>query len=286
MKLNLKLAQRLFLCAAPFVTGSVLTALPGSAATLAGSGAEFTLSNFSHNPVDTSTFTDTKTLTISSVSEPEASDGLDDAESYALIGPSVQVVATANAVSTFPVASLPELTQASNVTYSLAQGDAEGTGASYSYLGIAESTAQFVGYNFNVGAGETFSFDVAGLFGLYTSRDNVITETTSAFSNISFLLYDTSDLKNPLDFFTFSALLDNPSAEAANPVNNFLSFAGSENSNFQPEQVAFNASFGEKEQSVFGFVQGTFSRFFDKFTSLMLVGVKSNEASVSCKAVW
>lgn len=286
MKLNLKLTQRLFLCAAPLFTGSVFVALPGSAATLAGSGTAFTLSNFSHNPESISTFTDTKTLSIATISEPEANGELGEVGASEIVPPTVQVAASANALATFSVAPLPELTQASNVTYSLAQGDAEGTSVSYGYLGVAQSTAQFVAYNFNVGAGETFSFDVAGLFSLYTSRDNTITETTNAFSNISFLLYDNNDLSNPLDFFVFSAQLDSPSAKSNSPAQNFLGVATSEKLNFQPEKVAFNASFGDKEQSLFGLIQGTFSRVLNKFTSLTLIGLNSNGSSVSCQARW
>jgi hypothetical protein len=208
MKLNLKLAQRFFLCAAPLVTGSVFVALPGTAATIAGSESALNLSNFSHNPVGTSTLTRTNTLAISTITEPDGSHELAEGESAEIIPLSVQVAATANALATFPVAPVPRLTEASNITYSLAQGDAEGTGNNYSYLGVAESAAQIVGYNFNVGAGEKFSFDFVSLVSLYTSRDNVISETTNAFSNISLkltrlllrLLLETSN-KAYLDLF-------------------------------------------------------------------------------------
>lgn len=286
MKFNLKLAQRLALCTAPLVTGSLFIALPGSAATLARSEAVFSIGNFSHNPVETGTFTSTDTLAISAVAEPNASGESHNAGSSEIIPSKAIVAATADAIASFPVAPLPEMTGASNLTFSQASGDGEGNTASYSYLGVAQSSAQFVGYNFNIGAGETFSFDFASAFNLYTSRDHVANEATNAFTNLTFALFDTTDLENPLDFLAFSGQLDSPATDSGSVAFNFLGYSSNGYSNIEPNEVAFNTSFGDKEKSAFGFVQGTFSRVFHKLTSVVLVAFQNNGAAVSCDARW
>ncbi len=275
MKLSLKFVQRFLLFTAPLVTGSVFVALPGLAATHATSGSAVNLSNFSHNPVETSTFTDTNTLTITSI------DSI-NSNSSALVPPAAAVTANADALATFPVNPSPALTEAFNVSLSAAQGDSQGE--SHSYLGLGQSFSQVVGYNFSIGANETFSFDVNAALGLQTSTEYV-GETARAGGNISFLLFDTTgmtdpskiDWNNPLEFITFSAQLDSSG-------QNYYTLGKSANLNFQPTNVAINASAGENQQSFFGSLQGTISRGFNKLTSLALVAFQGNQVSVSCKA--
>lgn len=259
MKLNQKLAQRLLFCVAPLVTGSVFIALPGFAASKAISGAQVDLTNFSHKPQDTSTLTSTQTFTNVDLSEIYPSDNPP---------PFGLTAATADALAVFPLAPSPSNTQAFNATLSTAQGDGVG------YLGVSKSFAQVTGYNFTVGAGETFSFDAKAFLGLETSTSNKY-ENASAFGNISFLLFDSSDMKNPLDFFSVSA-------QVGNDGKDFLNISKSADLNFEPTNVALDTSLGGKEENIFAFFQGTFSRLFDKLTNLTFVEFKNNSAGVSC----
>ena len=248
MKLNNKFAQRLVLCAAPLVTGSVLVALPGLSATLANSGSAANFSNFSHNPESVAASADTN--------------------AYSEIINSGALVTQAEAVAAFIPDSSPSLTQALGASLSTTQGDGD------NYLGEAQSLAQFVGYNFTVGAGETFSFDFGGLLGLQTSVD-YDSELANAFGTVAFQLYDTTDTNTPvlLDFFTISGNLDSTS-------NNDYVDA------FQSSNVTLNqndalTSFGGKQEAAQSSFMGKLSRFFERAASIALVGFNSNNAS-SC----
>jgi hypothetical protein len=260
MKLTQKLAQRLLFCVAPVVTGSVFIALPGFAASTAISGSQVELSNFSHKPTETSTFTDTKTFTNTDLS------GIYPASDSP--PPFGIAAASADALAIFPPASSALNTQAFNNTLSTAQGDGIG------YLGVSQSYAQVTGHSFTIGAGETFSFDAKAFLGVETSTSNKY-ENASAFGNISFLLFDSSDMKNPLDFFSISA-------QVGNDGEDFLKISKSADLNFEPTNVALDASVGKSEENIFAFFEGTFSRFFDKLTNLTFVEFKNNSAGVSC----
>lgn len=249
MKLNNKFAQRLVLCAAPLVTGSVLVALPGLSATLANSGSAATFNNFSHNPESVAALADTK--------------------AYSEIINSGTLVTQADAVAAFIPNSSASLTQALGVSLSTVQGDGD------NYLGEAQSLAQLVGYNFAVGAGETFSFDFGGLLGLQTSVD-YDSEAANAFGAVAFQLYDTTDANAPvlLDFFTISGNLDSTN------TNDYVDAFNS--SNVTLEQNETNTSFGGNQEVAQSSFVGRFSRMFNRVTSLALVGFNTNSAGASC----
>ena len=249
MKLNNKFAQRLVLCAAPLVTGSVLVALPGLSATLANSGSAVNFNNFSHNPESVAAVADTT--------------------AYSEIINSGALVTKADAVAAFIPDSSASSTQAFGASLSTVQGEGD------NYLGEAKSLAQLVGYNFTVGAGETFSFDFGGLLGLQTSVD-YDSEAANAFGAIGFQLYDTTDANAPvpLDFFTISGNLDSTS-------NNDYVDA------FQSSKVTLNqndgiTSFGGKQEVAQSSFMGKLSRFFERATSIALVGFNRNTASSAC----
>lgn len=259
MKFNQKLVQRLLFCVTPLVTGSVFVALPGFAASEAISGSQVEITNFSHNPQDTSTFTDTKTFTNVDLSETYTSGSLP---------PFGIVSATGDALAVFPLAPSSSNTQAFNATLSTAQGDGVG------YLGVSQSFAQVTGYNFSIGAGETFSFDTKAFLGVQTSTSNQY-ENASSFGNISFLLFDSNDMKNPLDFFSVSA-------QVSNEGDDFLKVSKSADLNFEPTNIALDTSTGSNNENIFASFQGTFSRLFENLTKLTFVEVKTNAVAVSC----
>lgn len=256
MKFNQKLAQRLFLCATPLVTSS-LFALPGFAATLATSQATLQLNNFSHNPFSTDAVKDPVIPILDN-------DG--------------QVTVRANADASFNVNSSNPSDTTASITSS---SQVEGNGIDYS--ATASSTARVLGYNFNVQAGETFSFDFQGLLDLQTSIDSDL-ESANAAGSVVFQLYDSSDSQNPpvlLDFFTINAnlnSLDNTdflSDPLLNPIK-------SDRVVFNPNETKSTTSFGGNKESANTSFQGRFSRLFDRTTSLILRTFETNSAGASC----
>jgi hypothetical protein len=253
MKFNQKLAQRLFLCATPLVTSSLFVALPGFSATLATSQATLQLSNFSHNPSSTDPAKDTVTQKI----------GNDD-----------QVTGQANADANFNVnSSNPYQTTLSNTSLS----QVEGNGIDYS--GTASSTSRVIGYNFQVNAGETFSFNFQGLLDLKTSIDSDF-ESANAVGNIVFQLYDNSDLQNPpvlIDFLTINGSLNSDNSDfLADPLLNPIK---SDRVVFNPNETISKTSFGGKQESATTSFQGRFSQLFERTTSLVLRAFETNSAS-------
>lgn len=233
------------------VTASILSPLtiavavtPSIAATLASSGAAVVINNFSHNPLDVLTFTDTTTFT-------SATSG--------------QVAASADAVATFT--TIPP--SAYNLSFSNTSGDGS------NYFGFAESTAAVIGYNFSVGEQNTFSFDFQAALALNTSITDPSFETASATGNLSFQLYDTTNSSSwqLLDYFTLSGNL-------ATPGNvDFLRSDQSNSISFN-SGTDFNSDFGGTQEFANAFVDAQFSRTFDKATNLTLVEVKTNRATV------
>jgi hypothetical protein len=244
MKLNSKLAQRLFLCVAPLVSGSVFVALPSMAATTATSEARVNIDNFSHNPLGVATLTDTNTFT-------SATNGA--------------VSANANAGATFLADPSAGPTQAYNTSFSTVNGNG------HNYLGEADSFAGLIGYDFLIGGGETFSFNFNSFLNLGTSIDNPSAEMATSAGNIAFMLFDSSDLNNPLDFFTLTGNLTTQGG---------TDFIGTNNSaNVTLASNYTSSSFGGTQESAVASIQGWFSRAFDKLTHLTLVEGKVNHAS-------
>ena len=251
MKLNLKPAQRLFLCLTPLVTSSVFLALPGFAATLASSEGTGTFSNFSHNPLTIET--DKSSNTWKSTN--------DD-----------QVVAESKTEAVFNLdRSNLSGTKAFSTSVSTVQGDGDG------YTETAQSSARLIGYNFRVGAGETFSFDFSEFLHLSTSVDYE-PEAANAFGTIAFQLYDNTDSTQPpilLDFLTISSGL--------NSLDNsdFLDVFQSSSVILNPNGTT-SRNFGGNKESANTEVTGRVSRFFERTTSLILREFKSNSAGASC----
>lgn len=249
MKLNLKLAQRLFLCLTPLVTGGVFGTLPSFATTLAISEAEGTYTNFSHNP-----------LTVLTQKSPETFESTDNG----------QVVTKSEADAIFSIEqSNASGTRAFSKSASTVQGDGS------DYFETAKSSASVLGYSFQVKAGETFSFDFKGLLNLRTSVDDE-PEAANAFGLIAFQLLDLNDLNSPIDFFTISSGL--------NSLDNsdFLDVFKSSNVAFNPNETNTTTTFGGNKEVANTSFTGRFSRFFNQTTTLILREFKSNNAGASC----
>ena len=249
MKLNQKLAQRLLLCLTPLVTGSLFPALPSFAATLAASEATVTFSNFSHNPLTTET-----------QNSPYTWESTNDD----------QVVARSKAAATFNLDnSNPSQTSASSSSISIVEGNTN------DYSQTAKSSARLLGYNFQVGAGETFSFDFSGFLGLRTSVDYSL-ESANAFGSISFQVYDSNDLDNPLDFFTISAGLNSLD------TSDFLDVFKSSTVTVNPNETNSKTTFGGNQEAANTHVTGLYSRFFERTTNLFFREFKSTSAGAAC----
>ncbi|MEW6494527.1 MAG: hypothetical protein AB1589_18720 [Cyanobacteriota bacterium] len=249
MKLNNKFAQRLVLCAAPLVTGSVLVALPGLAATLATSTGGVGFNNFSHNPQDTQTGAFTDTLAIANGS---------------------QVTADAGADAAFIVDNTnPARTEAFHAGGTIVQGSGK------DYTGRADSNARLAGYNFNVGSGETLSFDFSGFLGLNTSYDYE-EEATNAFGTVAFQLFDVTNANTApvfLDYFTIFG--------EVNSENNFDFLNTDKSANVALNSTEMTSFGGDQEVAQSSFL-GKFSRLFERAASVVLVAFNTNSSGASC----
>ncbi|MGB7443747.1 MAG: hypothetical protein WA919_22005 [Coleofasciculaceae cyanobacterium] len=246
MKTKLESTKSLFLLIAPLVAGSLLGASPALAATLASSKAEVNLNNFSQAPNAVETFTDTVVV--------------------AIAGNNSQVGTDADAQATFEFPS-PETTQAENISSSEAEG--EGT----NYLGIAQSIAGVIGYDFLIEEGETFNFDFDALLVLETSVDNTQFENASASGLVDLKLYDTTDYANwiAIDSFILAGNLTTPGK------GDFITPEFSESITVDTE---IKTSFVENQEYAEAQVSGSYSRYFDSLTYLTLVESKVNQAVV------
>lgn len=250
MNVNQKLVQRLFLCLTPLVTGSVFVASPSLAATLATSQSTLEFSNFSHNPQTTET---AKTSTTSPSTNTS------------------QIVTQSQADAIFTIdSSHPSETKALSQSTSTVRGDGN------DYSGMAQSSAKLVGYNFTVGAGETFSLGFKGLLNLNTAVESD-SEVANAFGSIAFQLFDAKDLNNPLAFLTVTSSLD-----SVNNSDFLLEPFTSSNVTFIPSQTSFTRSFGGNQESASASFTGQISIFFNNTTQLILKEFNSNSAGASC----
>jgi len=239
-----QLTQPFIYCLTSLVSGWAIAVSPVHAATLASSEAQVKITNYSHQPLDILPFTLTNTFT-------NATQG--------------QVTANADAHAEFiqPENSLPN---SFNSSWSRTSGQGK------DYLGVAESTAGIILYNFEVGANEDFSFDFNTLLNLKTAIDDPTFEQASATGNILYQLYEHEN-GNILDFFTVSGHL------------NTLGFGeGIDIQNSQNFQWGFkeplDTKFGGQSEVVNASLVGHYSQHFDNLTYLTLVEVKSNQASV------
>ena len=244
---NSKFAKGLLLLIIPIAPlANGIFSCPSLAATLGNSEATVKINDFSHDPSDVLILAQTYSNAV-------ASNG--------------SVVAEADNALT--VGNDPFF--AKNISFSRTNGD----GSEYS--GLAQSTAAIIGYNFLIDKGETFSFNFKAALNLETSIDNPQFESANATGNISFKLYETSNLDNwmLLDSFTLSGNL------ATMSNNDYLNYENSNSFTLNPSKTALETSFGEQQETAQASTQGIFSRTFDVLSNLTLVEAKTNQAEIN-----
>lgn len=242
--MQLNLAKGFLLLITP-IAPLALVSTPLLAATLGTSQSTVNINDFSHTPLDVSTLTDNVTDTF-------ASNGF--------------VNAKANAVANFITNNPPS---ANNSSFSEVNGNGS------AYFGSAKSTAAVIGYDFIVNKNETFSFSFDAALNLATSIESPQSEAVNAVGNITLELYDTTNQANwlYLDSFTLESGL------TTRGDNDYLNYDNSNSIKLNP--IILDTAFGGNQESAKGEFQGSFSRSFDDLTSLTLVEVKNNQASVS-----
>ncbi len=260
---TLGFTQRFFLLVTPLIATSSLVTSPTQAATLSLSQGEFSLKNFTFDPEVTATVNNANTSTI-------AKDG--------------EVSATNNAKIDF----LLEPPKVINKSLSQAFGQNK------NYLGLANAEGKVLG-NFFVDAGDSFSVDFTAFLDLKTSIDKPAAENARASADISFLLFDTTDIsdqnlldnffdellsdtrtnikKTPLDFFYLNANLNSFND------NDFITNQQSEYITLFKQDTQFN--FGGNAEFATALFTGSLKRSFATPTNLTFIQVRRTQVKVS-----
>lgn len=256
---TLGFTRRFFLLVTPLIATSSLVTSPSQAATLASSQGEFYLKNFSLDPDVTATVNN------------------------ANISLNGDVSATNNAIIDF-LLEPPEV-----INKSLSQA----FGENKNYLGLANAEGKVLG-NFFVDAGDSFSVDFTAFLDLETSIDEPA-ENAKASANISFLLFDTTDIANqnlldefftqflsdttsnikktPLDFFSLTANVNSFNDK------DFITSQKSENFTLSNQDTQFN--FGGNAEFATALFEGSLKRSFATPTNLTFIQVRRSQVKVS-----
>lgn len=230
------------LLALPLTGSGLFVATAAEAATFASADGQFLFENLSHVPTFTDTATDTQTLVV----------GFDG---------SVIAESDANAIFNGAAGS------AFNFTLQEARGEKG------SYFGLAEGEASVLG-NFAIAAGETFSFDFAGVIDLFTLADDP-GEFASAEVAIEFGVFgNTVDGPMEIDIFSIEAGLFTVGDDT-------FSIAASDG--IIPGQLAVGDGSGPDlgVESFFAGVSGAYARSFDQDMLLTLSEIKRGEVTVA-----
>ncbi|NJM71244.1 MAG: hypothetical protein HC862_14020 [Scytonema sp. RU_4_4] len=263
MKQYLGFAKRFSLLCTPFVATSVLFTSPSQAATFAFSDGELSLTNFNgilSTEFNSDNDAETEGITL-------GKDDFVDLQNNPVVETSI---------------SPPE---AFTDVFSSVSG--EGT----NYTGFVKSNSEIVG-NFNIGAGQTFSFDFSSFLNLGTEIEASPVENAQANGDISFYLFDTSDISEQdlPDFLT--SLLDDPSSIDESPLS-FFSLTGSVSTLGDDFLTSQNSSditltdtyqtvdFEGNEESALTELTGSFQRYFDKDANVTLIATRRNQARVT-----
>ncbi|MBD2608710.1 hypothetical protein H6G81_30395 [Scytonema hofmannii FACHB-248] len=256
---TLRFTQRFFLLVTPLIATSSLVTSPSQAATLALSQGEFSLKNFSLEPEVTATVNN------------------------ANISLNGEVSATNNAIIDF----LLEPPEVINTSLSQAFGENK------NYLGLANAQGKVLG-NFFVDAGQSFSVDFSAFLDLETSIDEPA-ENAKASADISFLLYDTTDITDPnlLDDFIDQILSNGTSNIQKNPLdffylngnlnsfndNDFITSQRSQNITLSNQDTQLN--FGGNAEFATASFEGSLKRSFANPTNLTFIQVRRTQVKVS-----
>jgi hypothetical protein len=256
---TLGFTQRFFLLVTPLIATSSLVTSPTQAATLASSQGEFSLKNFSLEPEVTATVNN------------------------ANISLNGEVSATNNANIDF----LLEPPEVINTSLSQAFGENK------NYLGLANAEGKVLG-NFFVNAGDSFSVDFTAFLDLETSIDEP-RENARANADISFLLFDTTDITDPnlLDDFFDQILSNGTSNIKKTPLdffylngnlnsfndNDFIRSQRSQNITLSNQDTQFN--FGGNAEFATASFTGSLKRSFANPTNLTFIQVRRTQVKVS-----
>lgn len=237
-------------CFLSLVTTSFLTeitttiwVLPSQAASIAFSQISTELTNFSHAPDTTQTFTDTTTLAIALTNS--SSSSIAQAEANFFVEPTLT---TSEILSS-------------------------ATGEGSDYFSSAQSEAQIIG-NFAIDAGETFSFNFQTAVNSLTLTDNLLSnESASASGKLAFLLVGTLDPSLVYDSLLLSFRLDLPISNnslSLQTSDNFLLASSTLSSNSEPTRNVTSA-----------LLQGSLNHQFENSTNITLIQDKNNQGSVA-----
>ncbi len=244
MQALMKIQARFLAIAAPLVAGTcVAIAPPVRAASLAFSDSNLYISNFSHQPLSTSTFAQTNTF---SASEPTAS-----------------TVASASADSFFD-ANAP---MTGSFSSTLAQGNGGG------YLGYAKTKTQIIA-DFLVDPAQTFSFNFNASVTVGAAISHSTNGLARAAGKIAFMLFgktENSPSQVLLGLFSLTGKAKMPEASLS-----WQAFGH----NVSLEDSSIQTYFGDEGLVSSASFQGSYERQFARKTHLTLVEVSENSASV------
>jgi hypothetical protein len=243
MALKLGYGFNLLLFFAPLIGGLSVANSSIFAATLASSTAAVSMENFSTAPLGITT----------------------NAQMYYAVSQSGEVSTTAIAwaIANFNPNQPPQ------GFFNFSNSRAAGEGSNY--LGLAQSMAGIIGYDFSVAKGQNFSFDFNLSLKLETSIDSPPVEGASASGEVFFELRDSNDW-SLLDSLSISG---NIKSLGDDYIDTLLSDNIKLNSDSTP-----NKSFGGKQEYAYASLIGKFSRKFDRDINLTLIEVKRNEVLV------
>lgn len=250
--LNFKLTlqtRRHWLVGVPsFIFTSVLTAIPTYAATFAFSEAEIELNNFSN-------YGTIELVNQANISG-QTNGGIFGAENKAF--------------NNFTASPL----QINSSAFSLAFGE------NRDYEGTPEAQARVLG-NFDVDAGQLFSFDFSAVINLETEIDDPLSERANAKSDISFYLFDTVNIPQvnfqdyfkyqPLDYFTLNANVNTFGQD-------FLNYQHSSGISFTNENK--QTIFGANQETASATIQGKLQRSFTNKTNITLITLRQTKSQV------
>lgn len=244
MKLKLGYGFNLLLFFTPLVGGLSVANSPSLAATLASSNAAVSLENFSTDPLAIRVFTNAKTFSVAEDSE-------------------VNATASASATSNF----YPQQPPQGFFNFSNTRAAGEGS----NYLGLAQSMAGIIGYDFSVAKGQDFSFDFDFSLELETSIDTPPVEGASASGEVFFELRDSNDW-SLLDSLSISGNINSLG-------DDYIDTQLSDNIKLTSDSTP-TKSFGGRQEYAYASLIGKFSRKFDRDINLTLIEVKRNEVLV------
>ncbi|MBW4601554.1 MAG: hypothetical protein KME29_18765 [Calothrix sp. FI2-JRJ7] len=247
-KLTLQRRRQWLLSVPSFIFTSVLTGIPTYAATFAFSEAKIELNNFSN-------FGTIELVNQANISG-QTNGGIFGAENKAF-----------NNSTASPL-------QINSSAFSLAFGE------NRDYEGTAEAQARVLG-NFDVDAGQLFSFDFSAALNLETEIDDPLSEQANARSDISFYLFDTVNIPQvnvqdyfkyqPLDYFTLNASLNTFGYD-------FLNYQRSQGVSFTNENK--QTMFGANQETASAIIQGKLQRSFTNKTNVTLIALRQTKSQV------